>query len=234
MSPGDDSGLGGGDLGNDVGDGLGGGDLGDDLGGEDLGDDLGGEVTGDDLPLGDDAELEEIDPADVYTLDDLLAEDEKLEAFRIKIGGKLKANIRRQRESGPRRYIPRPREGGHDDLIVNYFSANPIYTDEQFRRRFRMNKPLFLRIARTLSDWSLFFTQRVDATGRGGHSPLQKCAAAIRILGYGTPADALDEILKIAASTSLQCLGKFAEGVIECFGGEYLRPPRSDELEKIL
>jgi hypothetical protein len=54
------------------------------------------------------------------------------------------------------------------------------------------------------------------------------------MLGYGTPADALDEILKIAASTSLQCLGKFAEGVIECFGGEYLRPPRSDELEKIL
>ena len=54
------------------------------------------------------------------------------------------------------------------------------------------------------------------------------------MLGYGTPADALDEVLKIAASTSLECLGKFAEGVIECFGGDYLRPLRSDELEKIL
>ena len=32
----------------------------------------------------------------------------------------------------------------------------------------------------------------------------------------------------------MECLGKFAEGVISCFGGEYLRPPRSDELEKIL
>ena len=32
----------------------------------------------------------------------------------------------------------------------------------------------------------------------------------------------------------MECLGKFAEGVISCFGGEYLRPLRSDELEKIL
>ena len=70
--------------------------------------------------------------------------------------------------------------------------------------------------------------------GRDSHSPLQKCTAAIRMLGYGTPADALDEVLKIAASTSLECLGKFAEGVIECFGGEYLRAPTSDELEKII
>jgi hypothetical protein len=30
---------------------------------------------------------------------------------------------------------------------------------------------------------------------------------------------------------SLIILGKFAEGVIECFGKEYLRPPRSDELK---
>jgi len=86
----------------------------------------------------------------------------------------------------------------------------------------------------TLSDWDPFFTQRVDATSRDSHSPLQKCTATIRMLGYGTPADALDEVLKIAASTTLACLGKFAEGVIECFGNEYLRPPRSDELENTL
>jgi hypothetical protein len=97
-----------------------------------------------------------------------------------------------------------------------------------------MNKPLFLRIAAALSDWDPFFTQRVDATGRDGHSPLQKCTAAIRMLAYGSSADQLDEVLKIAASTTLECLGKFAKGVIECFGPEYMRPPRVDELEKIL
>ena len=46
-------------------------------------------------------------------------------------------------------------------------------------------------------------------------------------------ADPIDEVLKIAASTCLEILGKFAIGVIECFGQEYLRPPTSDELEKI-
>jgi hypothetical protein len=54
------------------------------------------------------------------------------------------------------------------------------------------------------------------------------------MLAYGTSADQLDEVLKIAASTCLDILGKFAEGIIEVFGDEYLRPPRSDELEQIL
>ena len=97
-----------------------------------------------------------------------------------------------------------------------------------------MNKPLFLRIVEILSNWDPYFTQRVDATGRDGHSPLQKCTAAIRMLAYGSPADQLDEVLKIAASTCLEILGKFAIGVIECFDQEYPRPPTSDELEKKL
>jgi hypothetical protein len=53
-----------------------------------------------------------------------------------------------------------------------------------FRRKFRMNKPLFLRIVAAISDWDPFFTERVDATGRSGHSPLQKCTAAIRMLVF--------------------------------------------------
>jgi hypothetical protein len=175
-----------------------------------------------------------------FTVEDMLAEDEILEDMAAK---EFKARIdeeestessHRRRQSGPRRYIPRNREAGHEDLVANYFSANHIYTDEMFRRRFRMNKPLFLRIVHTLSERSPYFTQRPDATGRDGLSPLQKCTATIRMLAYGTSADQLDEVLKIAASTCLDILGKFAEGVIEKFGEEYLRPPRSDELEKIL
>jgi hypothetical protein len=38
------------------------------------------------------------------------------------------------------------------------------------------------------------------------------------MLAYGTSADKLDEVLKIAASTCLDILGKFAEGIIEVFG----------------
>ncbi|XP_044407151.1 uncharacterized protein [Triticum aestivum] len=97
-----------------------------------------------------------------------------------------------------------------------------------------MRKPLFLRIVSALGDWSPYFTNRVDATNREGLSPLQKCTAAIRMLAYGTSADQLDEVLSIGASTSLECLGYFAKGVIAKFGEEYLRPPSVDELERLL
>ena len=97
-----------------------------------------------------------------------------------------------------------------------------------------MRKPLFLRIVSALGDWSPYFTNRVDATNREGLSPLQKCTAAIRMLAYGTSADQLDEVLSIGASTSLECLGYFAKGVIAKFGAEYLRPPLVDELELLL
>ncbi|KAL6899410.1 hypothetical protein ACP4OV_006068 [Aristida adscensionis] len=73
-----------------------------------------------------------------------------------------------------------------------------------------------------------------NCSGRVGLSPLQKCTAAMRMLAYGTPADALDEYLKIGKSTALECLDKFARGVIEVFGGEYLRRPTREDLERIL
>ena len=103
-----------------------------------------------------------------------------------------------------------------------------------FRTRFRMNKCLFLRIVNSLGQWSPYFTYRVDCASRIGLSPLQKCTTAMRMLAYGTPADALDEYLKIGKSTALVCLDKFAQGVIDVFGGEYLRRPTREDVESIL
>jgi hypothetical protein len=148
---------------------------------------------------------------EVFTVEDMLAEDEIFEELleeEVKAVGDGEASTvsSRARQSGPMRYIPRNRERAHDDLVANYFSANPIYTDEMFRRRFRMNRPLFLHIVDGLSNWSPYFTQRVDAIGRQGLSLLQKCTTAIRMLAYGTSTDQLDEVLKIAASTCLDIL----------------------------
>ncbi|XP_010236560.1 uncharacterized protein LOC104584118 [Brachypodium distachyon] len=103
-----------------------------------------------------------------------------------------------------------------------------------FRTRFRMNRELFLRIVNALGQWSPYFTYRADCSGRIGLSPLQKCTAAMRMLAYGTPADALDEYLKIGKSTALQRLDTFAQGVIRVFGGEYLRRPTREDVERIL
>ncbi|XP_015695402.1 uncharacterized protein LOC102709859 [Oryza brachyantha] len=61
-----------------------------------------------------------------------------------------------------------------------------------------------------------------------------KLEVLIRMLAYGTLADQLDEELKIGESTALECLGKFAKGIIECFGSEYLHPPTVQEIEKLV
>jgi hypothetical protein len=56
----------------------------------------------------------------------------------------------------------------------------------------------------------------------------------MRMLAYGTSADQLDEVLYLGASTSLDCLSAFAQGIIEVFGGEYLRPPKPEEIHRLM
>ncbi|XP_015962475.1 uncharacterized protein LOC107486449 [Arachis duranensis] len=76
--------------------------------------------------------------------------------------------------------------------------------------------------------------QMVDATGRRGLSPLQKCTAAIRMLAYGVAADAIDDYVCIGESTTIECLEKFVEGVISVFQDEYLRKPNPNDVQRLL
>nr|VDD32045.1 unnamed protein product [Brassica oleracea] len=92
-------------------------------------------------------------------------------------------------------YIERNREEGHIRLWNDYFSEDPTFPAYLFRRCFRMNMELFIRIVHRLSEDVPFFRHRRDATRRYGLSPLQKCTAAIRLLAYGSAADTIDEYL---------------------------------------
>ncbi|KAI3747482.1 hypothetical protein L6452_09940 [Arctium lappa] len=65
-------------------------------------------------------------------------------------------------------------------------------------------------------------------------SPLQKCTGAIRVLAYGTSVDAVDEYLRMSESTTREALMNFVDGVISCFGDEYLRKPNEDDLARLL
>ncbi|KAL8109185.1 hypothetical protein AgCh_025325 [Apium graveolens] len=95
------------------------------------------------------------------------------------------------------RVIDRNREEGHARLYRDYFSDIPTYTNTQFRRRFRMRRPLFLRIEEAVTTHDNYFTQRTDAVGMRGLSSLQKVTAALRMLAYGTTADAVDDYVRI-------------------------------------
>ncbi|XP_042012228.1 uncharacterized protein LOC121760654 [Salvia splendens] len=103
-----------------------------------------------------------------------------------------------------------------------------------FRRRFRMHQTLFMHIVNALERRYTYFRLREDAIGRPGHSPIQKCTAAIRKLAYGGPADMFDEYLHMGEMTARECLMYFYQGVIEIFRDTYLRKPTPDDCQNLI
>ena len=150
----------------------------------------------------------------------------------------LANNYGDQEVEGKRRkkrvHIERNLEEGDQRLWNDYFSENPTYPENLFRRRFRMNKSLFMRIVDRLSNEVEYFREKKDALGRRRLSALQKCTAAIRVLAYGYAADAVDEYLRLGATTARLCVEHFVEGIINLFGDEYLRRPTPADLERLL
>jgi len=65
--------------------------------------------------------------------------------------------------SGPRTYHQRDRVGAEEMLINDYFVENAKYGADQFRRRFRMHKPLFLRIVHDMETNYEYFHTTFDA-----------------------------------------------------------------------
>ena len=61
----------------------------------------------------------------------------------------LEAQTNKQRKHA---YIERNREAGHIRLWNDYFTENPTYEAHFFRRRFRMNKELFMHMRHIFSD----------------------------------------------------------------------------------
>ncbi|XP_074301236.1 uncharacterized protein LOC141632586 [Silene latifolia] len=133
-----------------------------------------------------------------------------------------------------RTYIERNREEGHARLFNDYFSENPVYPPQMFRRRFRMRKHLFLRIVEGVGAYDSHFQHKPDATGRLSLSPLIKCTKTLRLLAYGEAADRVDEYLRLGESTARKVLVRFLEAVIHQFGDEYLRRPTVQDLQRLL
>ncbi|XP_073037702.1 uncharacterized protein [Primulina eburnea] len=65
-----------------------------------------------------------------------------------------------------RKYVERDRAAAHARLVNDYFTEQPVWTNEVFRRRFRMQRELFLRIVNALESHDEYFHWRVDATSK--------------------------------------------------------------------
>ncbi|XP_052621039.1 uncharacterized protein LOC111904210 [Lactuca sativa] len=132
-----------------------------------------------------------------------------------------------------RAVVNRDRQAAHDLLVRDYFADNCLYNDDSFERRFRLNKAIFLRISNALESRYDFFKRKPDARGRMSFSSIQKCAAALRYLGYGIAFDAADEYLKVSERTAVECVDWFSACVYEVFHEEYLRKPTQRDIERL-
>ncbi|KAF5794373.1 putative harbinger transposase-derived protein [Helianthus annuus] len=67
----------------------------------------------------------------------------------------LDEDVKEQCTRKLRKFIRRNHIQGHERLYRDYFAENPVYPSNLFRLRFRMSRPLFLRIL----DRSSVFTE---------------------------------------------------------------------------
>ncbi|GKD55969.1 putative nuclease HARBI1, partial [Tanacetum coccineum] len=115
--------------------------------------------------------------------------------------------IQDQTSRARRAYRDREREQGETRLMADYFVDNPTFDEVIFRRRFRMRKHLFIRIVDFVTANDRYFQQRRDAT---------------------------DEYLRMSGAVTRKSLMSFVQGVISCFGDEYIRRPNEDDLAILL
>jgi hypothetical protein len=82
--------------------------------------------------------------------------------------------------------------------------------------------------------YDIYFSQRRNATGRKDLSTVQKVTAALQQLAYGSPADAVDEYVRISKSTAIESLQCFSHSVIRVIRDQYLREPTAADTQRIL
>ncbi|XP_071727652.1 uncharacterized protein [Rutidosis leptorrhynchoides] len=108
--------------------------------------------------------------------------------------------------SHTRRYIQHEHQEVHDRLMRDYFVKNCKYNPDNFKRRFRMRKRVFLRIMNDILIYNAnpqpyyfkWFHRRLDAKGELSISTELKITSALRQHSYGNTPDAFDEYLQIS------------------------------------
>ncbi|XP_074361081.1 uncharacterized protein LOC141701296 [Apium graveolens] len=120
------------------------------------------------------------------------------------------------------------------NLMEDYFVHRPIFSEDDFRRRYRMRPHVFNRIMTALCTQDSYWHQKADAIGLLGLLPQQKMTAALGMLAYGVVADQCAEICRMGESTTLECMKKFCQQVEGLFSEEYLRAPTPAYLRRLL
>ncbi|KAI5343792.1 hypothetical protein L3X38_011668 [Prunus dulcis] len=141
---------------------------------------------------------------------------------------------RHNSQAGRRRNVKRHRHSRSKNLLEDYFIPTSLYSDVDFRRRFRMQPHLFNKVMHDICNYDAYFVQKCDAAGVLELLPEQKLTAVIRMLAYGASADQVDEIARMGKSTTLEALVRFCQAVETLYTRDYLRRPTPRDLQRLL
>jgi hypothetical protein len=127
--------------------------------------------------------------------------------------------------------IDKERHMEHERMFAEYFADFPVYGAEHFKRRYRMQRSLFLMIMDRICGCNDYFVQKRDTCGLWGFSSIQKCTATLRMLAYGVIADATDEYCRIGESIAMESMKRFCKANRTNFGDHHLRQPTKEDFE---
>uniref|UniRef100_A0A336LWH2 CSON006714 protein n=1 Tax=Culicoides sonorensis TaxID=179676 RepID=A0A336LWH2_CULSO len=131
--------------------------------------------------------------------------NDDLEAFAL-IESELESSQSQEMKRKKRQiHINRNFEEFDKVLFDDYFSANPRYPLNVFKRSFRKSHEMFVKIANELTNFDSYFKLRFDATRKKGLSTYQKLTAALRSLAYGNAADSIDEYILMLCMVNYIC-----------------------------
>ncbi|XP_068304409.1 uncharacterized protein [Pyrus communis] len=122
----------------------------------------------------------------------------------------------------------------HANLMNNYFNPNSVYTEEDYRRRFRMRRYVFERLLYDVQQINPYFRQKRDRAGRPGFSPHQKVTVALQMVAYGSPADSINETHCLFESTCLYTLEQLCDTIVQVYKDECLYKPNQEDLNRLI
>ncbi|XP_068318803.1 putative pentatricopeptide repeat-containing protein At1g10330 [Pyrus communis] len=126
-------------------------------------------------------------------------------------------------------YKPLNKAMSHVNLMNNYFNANSVYTEEDFKRRFRMRCHVFECLLHDVQQVNPYFPQKLDRASCPSFSPHQKVTVALRMMAYGSPADLMDKTHGMSKSTCLDTIQQLCDTIDEYLGG-----PNQEDLNRLL
>ena len=121
--------------------------------------------------------------------------------------------------------------GAADQFMLDYLGDNPFFTDEEFRRRYRISKTIFVQIVTAVEAFDHWFVRKRDACGRLGISGFMKVAAALSILGNGTSFDRCVSEYRMSESTISDCLHHFCSAIVSIYFEKVVTYPTDAEAQ---